>query len=86
MPPALIIIRCSRERCMARIRQRYEANPGYYDPPEVYMTEPKNISIWEYLAKLDHPTIRFVDASRPHNEVYEEVREYVSSQLKDNAA
>lgn len=81
-----IILRCPHEECIERVRQRYEANPEYYDPPEVYMTEPKNISIWEYLAKLDRPAVHFVDASRPHNEVYEEVREYVSAQLNGGAA
>ena len=34
---------------MERLKQRYDANPEHYDPPEVYETQPKNISIWEHL-------------------------------------
>ena len=63
---------------MERLKQRYDANPEHYDPPEVYEIQPKNISIWEHLASLDRP-IYFVDANRSHNKVYEEVREYVSA-------
>jgi predicted kinase len=77
-----VILRCPYEECIERVRQRYEANPEYYDPPEVYMTEPKNIHIWEYLAKLDRPSVHFVDASPPQDEVYEQVREYVIAQLE----
>ena len=76
-----VILRCPHEKCIERIRQRHEANPEYYDPPELYMTEPKILRIWEFLVRLNRPNIHFVDAGRPHNEVYEEVKEYVSTQL-----
>ena len=72
-----VILVCSREKCMARIRHRYEARPEYYDPPEVYATEPKNIGIWEYLTDLDRPAVRFVNAEGPYDEVYERVREHI---------
>ena len=77
-----VILRCPYGACIERVRQRYEANPEHYDPPEVYTTETKNIRIWEYLTALDRPGIHFVDASPPHDEVYEQVREYVLAQLE----
>lgn len=80
-----IILRCSLEKCIERVRQRYVANPETYDPPEVYTAEPKNIGIWNYLAELDRPAVRFVDASRPRDEVYTEVRQYVLVQLGKDA-
>ena len=76
-----VILRCSYEKCIERTRQRHEANPEYYDPQEVYMTEAKNLRIWEFLMRLDRPDVRFVDAGRPHNGVYEEIRAYVSTRL-----
>ena len=76
-----VILRCSYEECIERTRQRHEANPEYYDPPEVYMTQPKNLRIWEFLVRLDRPDVCFIDTDRPHNRVYEEVREYVSARL-----
>jgi len=76
-----VILHCPYEKCIARIQQRHEANPDYYDPPELYTTESKILKTWEFLTCLDRPDIRFVDAGGPHNEVYEEVRKYVSTRL-----
>lgn len=76
-----VILRCHYKKCIERIRQRHEANPEYYDPPEIFMTEPKILRIWEFLMRLNRSNIHFVDAGRAHNEVYGEVREYVSTQL-----
>jgi predicted kinase len=74
-----IILRCSYEICIERIRQRHAANPDYYDPPELYQTEPKILGVWEYLDRLDRPDVHFVDAAGPHDEVYEVVRGCVSA-------
>ena len=74
-----IILRCAYETCIERIRQRHATNPDYYDPPELYRSEPKILRVWEYLACLNRPDIYFVDAGRPHDEVYEAVRGYISS-------
>ena len=76
-----VILRCSYETCIERVRQRYEANPDYYDPPEVYLTEPKHRRIWECLTALDRDEIHFIDANRSHGNVYEEVKRYVSMRL-----
>ena len=76
-----MILRCSHEECLERIRQRHEANPEYYDPPEVYMTAPKQLSIRKYLADISRPSIRFIDADRPPNQVYADVREHIPAQL-----
>ena len=76
-----VVLRCSYEQCIERTRQRYVANPEYYDPPEVYETEAKNLKVWEYLKRLSRPDIHFVDAGRGFDKVYEEIRQYVSTQL-----
>jgi predicted kinase len=76
-----IILRCPYQRCIERTRRRHEENPGYYAPPEFFEAEPRNRSIWEYLVRLDRSDIHWVDAARPYDEVYEEVREYISTQL-----
>ena len=76
-----IILRCPYERCIERIRQRHVMDPERFDPPELYLTEPKILRIWDFLGELNRPNIHFVDADRPHNEVYEDVREYILTQL-----
>lgn len=74
-----VILRCPHETCIERIRQRHEANPEYYDPPEVYTTEPKILDIWKFLTHLDRPDVHLIDGNRPHDKVYEAVKEYVMS-------
>ena len=74
-----VILRCSYETCIERIRQRHATSPAYYDPPELYQTEPKILRVWEYLDRLTRPDVHFVDAARPQDEVYEAVRGYVSA-------
>jgi predicted kinase len=76
-----IILRCPYATCIERTRRRYGAAPGQYDPPEVYEMEPKNRRIWDFLTRLDRSEVRFVSSDRPHDEVYEEVRKYVSTVL-----
>jgi predicted kinase len=77
-----VILRCPLDVCIARTRQRHKANPAYYDPPEVFQTEPKSIAIWEYLAQLNRPEVRFVDADSAQDEVFAEVLGYVSTRLR----
>jgi thymidylate kinase len=77
-----IILRCSYAMCIERTRRRHEADPEYYDPPEVYTTEPKILEIWEFLARLDRPDIYFVDADRPYDETYEYVKTYIVARLE----
>lgn len=72
-----ILLRCSHKTCIARICQRYEAAPGRYDPPAVYLAEPKILAIWEFLERLDRPDVYWVDAERPFEQVYEQVTRYI---------
>ena len=75
-----IILRCPKEVCLDRIRLRHEARPEYYTAPEMFETEPKHAKIWKFLANLNRPEIRFVDGDRSVKDVYEEIREHISSQ------
>ncbi len=60
--------------------------PARYDAPEVYLTDPKLVAVWEYLAGIDRPQIRFVDAGRPVDEAYAEVAEHVLGRRPQLAA
>lgn len=75
-----IILRCPRDACIERIRERHASNPTYYGPPEEFMTESAT-RVWEFLDQLDRLEIHFVDASRSQDEVYEDVRAYVTNRL-----
>jgi predicted kinase len=69
-----VVLRCPRPTCIEQIRRRHAARPDHYDPPEVYTREPKLLAVWDYLAKLDRPELRYVDASGTLDDVYAKVR------------
>jgi predicted kinase len=77
-----IILRCPHATCIEQTRQRHKANPEYYDPPEVYAAEPKHLDTWKFLARLDRTDVHFVDADRPHDETYEDVKSYITARLE----
>ena len=81
-----VVLRCSKDKCLERIRRRHAADPAHFDAPEVYLTDPKVGAVWQYLAGIDRPDIRFVDAGRPVDEVYVEVAEHVMRQRTHPAA
>ena len=76
-----ILLCCPHEVCIARIRQRYETAPERYDPPEVYLTEPKLLAIWEYLESLDCPDVYRVETGQPFDQVYLQVKSYALDQI-----
>ena len=79
------ILRCPRDICIERTRQRYAADPAYWDPPGVYTTEPKILKIGELLDQLDRHDIDAVDAARPEDEVYEDIKQYLAVQCNVTA-
>ena len=76
-----VILRCPREVCLERIRQRHGTNPDYYDPPELFETEQKMLRIAEFLDGLDDPRIHFVDAERTDDEVYADVMHFITARF-----
>jgi predicted kinase len=80
--PALIwvpiVLQCPRDVCMERIGKRYAANPNTYAPPDVYTTVPHIVGVWTFLEQLDRPDAYVVDAARPHDDVYADIRRYVT--------
>jgi predicted kinase len=68
------VLRCPLGVSLARIQERHRAAQGRYDAPEAYATEPNHVAIREFLDRLDRPNVTFVDAARPPDEVYQDVR------------
>ena len=77
-----VILRCPHEQCIERIRTRYEAMPDAYAEPEYYTGEQKVREIWDFLESIDRPEIRFVDAGGGEDQVYGEVKQYVTVRMK----
>jgi predicted kinase len=76
-----LVLRCPREVCLARIRERHEAAPDVWAPPERYMADDALMRVWGYLERLDRPGVRFVDAARADDAVYAEVMGHLGPQL-----
>ncbi len=79
-----IMLRCSRDICLERIRGRYTANPADHDPPEVFTTQPSILRVWTFLEQLERPDMQFVDAANDHATMYAEVLQYVTQQLNNH--
>lgn len=77
-----VILRCPHEQCIERIRTRYEAMPHAYEGPEYYTGERKVRDIWDFLQALDRAEVRFVEADREEDQVYHEVKQYVTDRIQ----
>ena len=76
-----VILRCSYEQCMERVRERHNAMPDVYAAPVYFQDEPKVRDIWDYLEAIDRPEIRFVDARGDEDQVYRAVKQCVIDRM-----
>ena len=83
-PTALLlplVLRCPRETCFARIRGRHESAPDVWAPPERYTADDEIVRVWDYLERLDRPDVRFIDAARSSDKVYDQIVGYLKPLL-----
>jgi predicted kinase len=73
---AIIILRCPREVCHARIRERQRDDPSA-DIAERFEIEPRFFELWQFIERLDRPDIKSIDAARPFDTVYDSVRQRI---------
>ncbi|MDE2888884.1 MAG: AAA family ATPase [Gemmatimonadota bacterium] len=78
-----VVLRCSHELCMERLEARHRANPGVYASPDYFRNEQKVRNIWQYLRELDRPEAHYVDASDDEDQVYNQVKQYVTGKIED---
>jgi predicted kinase len=75
-----IVLRCSLDVSLDRIRQRYADDPTSSDPPETYTTTPHILDVWRFLDRLDRPDVTVIDAARSEDEVYDAIRQRIAQQ------
>lgn len=78
-----IILRLPLEVCVERMRRRHTVDPEHEVPAEAIMAEPRHVRKWHFVESLDRPEVHFVDADRPRDAVYEEVRRYLLTRTSD---
>ena len=54
----------------------------FYAAPSYFRNERKVRDIWRYLQALDRPEVRFVDAGGGENQVYAQVKQYVTGRIQ----
>lgn len=74
-----IVLRCSREVCLARIQRRHEDAPDVWGPPERYLANAAIVGVWDYHERLERPDARFIDAERSQEQVFSDAKGYVVS-------
>ncbi len=80
-----IVLRCSRDICLERIRRRNATDPSA-GAPELYETDPKILAVFGFLEQLDRPEVVAIDASHPADEVYSTVGQAVAAATRPVAA
>lgn len=75
-----VLLRCSREICLARIRARHAVDPSY-DPPELYLRDAGLLAVWDFLEELDRPDAYFVDASLSPEQAQADITTYLTRAL-----
>jgi predicted kinase len=76
-----IILQCPRDVCLERVRRRYLDEPGWHGDPERFKDDHATM-LWEYLRNLNRPEVLLLDANRPLDDVYADVKEHVTSLIR----
>lgn len=76
-----IVLQCSQELCLERLGARHMAMPKVYAAPAYFLNEPKVRDIWKTLQGLDRPEVHFVDAGGDEDQVYKQVKQYVTDRI-----
>ena len=69
-----VILECSRASCLSRLRERHRRDSEHHEPVEDFMRQPQLEAVADYLAAVDRPDVRHIDAERPIDDVYREIR------------
>jgi predicted kinase len=77
-----ILLRCPLETCLERIRARHEQDPLRHAGPELYTRDKTIVGIWDFLSRLNRPDALCIDATRPLDDVYQDVRSAVDLQRR----
>jgi len=80
-----IVLRCSRDICLERIRRRHATDPST-GAPELYETDPKILAVFGFLEQLERPDVVAIDASHPADEVYSAVGQAVAAATRPEDA
>lgn len=76
-----IILECSHETCIERIRKRHNSKADYYDPPEIYLEQEKIRKIWRFLAELARPDLLRIDAEKDQETTYQDLRRIIEEKM-----
>ncbi len=78
-----IILDCEHERCIERVRTRFEnRTEDRQREPEFYKEEKKVVDQWTFLKNLDRKEVNLVDANDEICRVYDRVISHVNQQLE----
>lgn len=73
------ILECSRQTCLRRLQERHLREPQRHPPVEDFLRQPQLDAVGELISAIDRPDVRRIDAERPVNEVFRELRNLATS-------
>jgi predicted kinase len=74
---SILILHCPRELCHSRLMQRNKRAPQA-EVVDLAQLEPRFSEMWQFFEQLNRPDIHIIDAARPLDEVYQDVRHYAT--------
>lgn len=78
------ILECSRQTCLRRLQERHIRDPQRHPPVADFLRQPQLDAVGEMIATVDRPDVRRIDAERPVNQVFEELRDLVTRPADDS--
>lgn len=71
------ILECSRQTCLRRLQERHLREPHRHPAVEDFMRQPQLDAVGRLIAAVDRPDVRRIDAERPIDDVFAELRDLV---------
>lgn len=69
------ILECSRQTCLRRLQERHIQDPRRHPPVDEFLRQPQLDAVADLLAAVDRPDVRRIDAERPVDQVFSELRD-----------
>lgn len=73
------ILECSDRTCSARLRARHRRDPEHHPAVQDFLQQPQLAGVRDFLATVDRPDLRRIDAEPPVDQVVDEICRLLSA-------
>ena len=81
-----VVLRCPRPTCLARLGQRYAADPASNAPPSHFATDPRILEVVAFLDRLHRPDAVELAADQTMDVVYADLTDHLQRRLRSEGS